>query len=133
VPTGQAPAKPFEKGNKLGRSRKGIPNLVTRETIIIGLSQLGEDDQGFDAMVGYVRSVGKDRRLGAGLLRAVMPVQIKHTTDPDKVYTTSEEIVIVCKERGVPLAMTNAFAYRLEHHTPDGKVLDLRLVICWTP
>jgi hypothetical protein len=66
---------------KSGGRQRGTPNTITKEVrtaIVQGLSELG--DAGEDGLVGYVRWLGRDRAVGAMLLRSVLPLETIRTT-----------------------------------------------------
>jgi hypothetical protein len=52
-----------EEGNKRGRGRPpGVQNYYTRqvkEAILEAANQLGEDGEGYDGLVGYMRFLGR--------------------------------------------------------------------------
>ena len=72
----------FARGRrKSGGRQRGVPNTITKEVrtaIVQGLSELG--DAGEDGLVGYVRWLGRDRAVGAMLLRSVLPLETIRTT-----------------------------------------------------
>jgi hypothetical protein len=91
VPRGKAPKKPFGKGDANPGSRarrketgagrvKGTPNKVTidmRQAILNAFTKMGGE--------GYLIKNKRDFRAMAGLLRAVIPQEIKQVTvDPDE-------------------------------------------------
>ncbi len=65
---------------KRGGRRKGTPNKTTgalKEAILLAGKDVGEDGQGKDGLVGYLRSVAKeDMKAFSGLLGRVLPLQV---------------------------------------------------------
>jgi hypothetical protein len=57
-----------------------VQNYYTRqvkEAILEAANQLGEDGEGYDGLVGYMRFLGRSEpKTFAMLLRAVMPTQV---------------------------------------------------------
>ena len=99
-----------EEGNKRGRGRPpGAQNYYTRqvkEAILEAANQLGEDGEGYDGLVGYMRFLGRSEpKTFAMLLRAVMPTQVDIKTVEQvgrpKRYQTSEEVLEELKMYGI--------------------------------
>lgn len=65
--------------SKTGRA-KGTPNKTTavlKEAIILAAQQIGEDTQGKDGLVGYLRMVAvEDVKAFSALLGKVLPLQV---------------------------------------------------------
>ena len=65
--------------SKTGRA-KGTPNKTTavlKEAIILAAEQIGEDKQGKDGLVGYLRMVAvEDVKAFSVLLGKVLPIQV---------------------------------------------------------
>lgn len=70
-----------EQGFGTGAHRpKGVPNKVStsvKEAIMTACALHGSDGVGKDGLIGYLSEVVKDFKIGAGLLRAVLPLQVK--------------------------------------------------------
>lgn len=72
-------------GERRGGRQKGTPNKTTgalKEAIIEAAEQSGEDCQGKDGLIGYLRRVANDDvKAFSGLLGKVLPLQVSN--DPD--------------------------------------------------
>lgn len=65
---------------KRGGRAKGTPNKTTgalKEAILLAAKDVGEDGNGQDGLIGYLRSVAKDdMKAFSGLLGRVLPLQV---------------------------------------------------------
>ena len=113
----QTPVRPKRKGTfvkgdpriaREGRP-KGRPNKTTRvlrEAILLAAEQAGEDGEGHDGLVGYLRRVAnKDVKAFSSLLARVLPLQITGMVEHeirDITYQTHAELLKAAQERGLP-------------------------------
>ena len=67
-------------GRKTGGRKKGTPNKTTtqlKEAILLAAEQSGEDCNGKDGLVGYLRRVANDDvKTFSSLLGKVLPLQV---------------------------------------------------------
>lgn len=104
----------FIEGRNGGRLRiggpprkKGLQNKITRvlkEAIVLAAEQIGEDGNGKDGLVGYLRRVARsDPKTFCALLGRIVPLQITGKDDgPIEVeYLTREQVVERLRERGL--------------------------------
>ena len=127
------PGRRYRKGRrKTGGRAPGTPNVMTREVkeaIIEGLSRIGSDGKGKDAIVGYVERIGRqDIKSGAMLLRAILPLQVNANVCTNNItrYETVEEIDADLAARGLP-PMKDLFQIDFK----GDEVADAELVPVW--
>lgn len=92
-----------QTGNKAGPGRpKGSPNKTTatlKEAILKAADAVGEDGQGKDKLVGYLKKVAReDVKAFSGLLGKVLPLQVAGADD-DEGNPTAIQINIVDPKR----------------------------------
>lgn len=99
----------FKPGNGGGPGRgAGKPNRVTtllKDAIIMAAEKVGEDGDGKDELVGYLKRLAKNEpKAFAGLLGRVLPYHIiaKHDHEHTVVHTM-EELAEEFKARGLPV------------------------------
>jgi hypothetical protein len=91
-----------------GGRKKGVRNRMTRvmrEAVVLAAEAEGLDGRGKDGLVGYLRMIArKDYEVYAGLLRAVLPLQITGVDDgPIKTELTVREARAELERRGIPV------------------------------
>jgi hypothetical protein len=81
----QTDGKQFNDGKPGPGRPKGVPNKTTtalKEAILAAATQHGEDDQGKDGLVGYLRKVAReDVKAFSGLLGRVLPLTVAGDND----------------------------------------------------
>lgn len=102
--------KLMAKGHtRVGGRQKGTVNKTSRvlkECILLAAEETGSDNKGKEGLLGYLKSIARtDKKTYAGLLRAVLPLQIHSTTQTDVNHTfqSREEIVRQLQARGLPV------------------------------
>ena len=85
-------------GKKTGGRQKGVPNKLTKqikEAITTAAEEYGEDGNGKDGMVGYMKRLAGDQPVAfATLLGKVLPMQIEGT-GKDGAFKTIHRIELV--------------------------------------
>lgn len=97
----------FPKGYHGPGRKKGVPNKMTtllKDAIVEAASLVGEDGQGKDQLIGYLKDLARtEKKAYASLLGRVLPYHIvgKFENETTVVHTV-EELEAALRERGLP-------------------------------
>lgn len=85
----------FAKGNRVGGRVRGTPNRTTRilkEAVIMAAEQVGENGEGLDGLLGYLRNIARaDFKTYTQLLLKVLPLQITGDANKPVVLTLDDK------------------------------------------
>jgi hypothetical protein len=78
------------------------PGAVLKDAILYAAQQVGEDGEGLDGLVGFLRSIAKkDPRTYASLLARVIPLQVTNNNTNEVVYRSVDEVKAELASRGI--------------------------------
>jgi hypothetical protein len=113
-----------------GRGRRlGSQNRTTRilkEAVLLAAEQVGEDGEGFDGLVGYLRHIARtEPKAFCALLQRILPMQVTAKMDIDHAlrerYPTLQEAERALRELGVPVMRLYQCAEVIECDALEGR------------
>ena len=94
-----------EKGQRPGGRKKGVPNKLTtilKDALLLAAEQVGEDGEGKDGIVGYLRNIARTQpKTFAALLGRLLPYQTNESPPEEVKYRSVEEVKEELRRRGI--------------------------------
>ena len=88
------------KGRRKGDALR--TTAVLKDAILYAAQCIGEDGNGLDGLVGYLKRIARsDPRTYATLLAKVIPLQVQTTTTTEVTYRSVDEVKAELAARGI--------------------------------
>lgn len=89
------------------KGTRGGPHRTTevlKDAIIYAAQSIGEDGQGLNGLVGFLRKVAREEpRTYAMLLAKIIPLQVQTTKTTEVTYRSIDEVKAELEARGIPV------------------------------